>query len=119
MNYINQSRDSDKHIIFDTYYRMKNKDLVMETVGDLLSLKIQIHFQTDMFKLGLLLVLLNVEMKDFLMFMPEWTILIYGISSMTIFKSIPKSQLQLQPILQQAPPLQKQLLQPQPQPPLP
>ena len=67
---------------------MMNKDLVMETVGDLLSLKTQITIPIDIFKLELLLVLLYVEKKDFLVLMPEWTIQIYGISYITQFKSI-------------------------------
>ena len=50
---------------------MLNKDLVREIVEDLLSLKTQIHIPIDMFKLELLLVLLYVEMKVFLVLMPE------------------------------------------------
>ena len=50
---------------------MMNKDLVMEIVVDPLSLKTQIHIPIDIFKLELLLELLYVEMKDFLVLMPE------------------------------------------------
>ena len=50
---------------------MLKKELAMETVGDPLSLKTQIHFLIDIFKLELLLELLYVEMKDFLVLMPE------------------------------------------------
>ena len=50
---------------------MLNKDLVREIVGDLLSLKTQIHIPIDTFKLVLLLALLYVEMKVFLVLMPE------------------------------------------------
>ena len=56
----------------------------MEIVADPSSLKTRTRIPIDMSKLELLLVLLYVEKKDFLVLMPEWTILISGISSMIV-----------------------------------